>query len=250
MNWFFAAYMFIIGSILGSFLTLVGMRVPLGKRITGRSACDHCDMTIPWVGLIPVVGYFLVKGKCRYCHQKVSIRYPLLELLSGALFFFGYLYLHDNMIEYVVTMFFVSMMFTLTVSDIEHRLVPNSIMLAFLPFLLALRMTETFIPWYMSLLGALAGFLFMVLVAWYGKKRFKQEAMGGGDIKLYALVGLFLGIELVFLSLFFAAVTALLTGRTLLRNMNPIPFVPFIFAGSVLAYVFGPTLLEWYMGLF
>ncbi len=246
----YGLYMFVMGSILSSFYTLVGMRVPRGRRISGRSFCDHCEMDIPWYGLIPIAGWFLVRGKCIHCEKKVSLKYPLLEFLGGLLFFLGYLYLHDNVIEYVITMVFVSLMLIVTVSDIEYQLVPDKILLVFFPLLLGLRLAFPLTTWYMVLLGGAVGFLFMYLIALYGKKRFKQDALGGGDIKLYALVGIFLELELVFFSLFLAATLALLGGKLFLRNMNPIPFVPFIFLGSVLAYIFGPTLLEWYASLF
>ncbi len=249
MDFMWTIYMFIIGAILTSFFILIGMRLPEKKSIMGRSHCDACEAQVPWHGLIPIVGYFLVRGRCHACGARVSIKYPILELLGAALFSLAYFYLSDNVIEYMVSIVFISLMLIVTVSDLEHHMVPDKVLLIIFPLLFVLRMLSDWITPWTSILGALGGFVFMFLVAWYGKNRFKKEALGGGDIKLYVLVGLFLGIELVFLSLFFAAIIALLTAKLLFRNVNPIPFVPFIFAGSLLAYVVGPWLLEWYMGL-
>jgi len=249
MTWIIIIYAFILGAAFTSFLTLVGMRLPKDKTLLGRSECDSCGETIPWYGLIPIVGYFFVKGKCPYCGNKVSPIYPLYELFGGLIFAGGYLYLMDNVVEYVIMMLFVMLMTTVTASDVKHQLVPDKVLIVFAPFLIVLRVLYPLTTPLYALLGGVAGFLFMWLMAWYGKKRFKQEALGGGDIKLYAIIGVVLEIHLVFMSLFFAALIGLIIGKAVIKRMNPIPFVPFIYLGSILAYVFGPSLLELYLGL-
>ncbi|MFW5838917.1 MAG: prepilin peptidase [Bacillota bacterium] len=243
-------YLFILGAILTSFYTLVGMRVPKNQSINGRSICDSCDAKIPWYGLIPILGYLLVGGKCASCNAHISIKYPLYELFGGLLFVLGYLVLMNNIAEYIIYLFFVSLMIIVSVSDIEYQIVPDKVLLFFLPFIFVLRMLFPFTTWYFSLLGAVFGFLFMLLIAYYGKKRFKQDALGGGDIKLYFLIGLFLEVHLVFLSLFFAAILGIILGKIVMKKVNPIPFVPFIFFGSLLAYFIGDPLLTWYTSLF
>ncbi len=248
MELMIAFYMFLIGSILASFFTLVGMRLSEGASIGGRSYCDRCEFVVPWYGLIPVIGYFLLGGKCKYCNVKISAYYPLVEFIGGVLFAVTYLYLYDNVVEYIITLVFFCLMLAVTASDVKDQIVPDKVLLVFLPVILILRIFFPMTEWHLALLGGFAGFGFMYLLAWYGQKRFKQDALGGGDIKLYFLIGIFLEIQLVFLSLFFAALIALITGRVFLKDMNPIPFVPFIFAGSVLAYFFGPTILDWYLG--
>ena len=203
---------FFLGTILTSFLILVGLRLPAGLSINGRSKCDACGETIPWYALIPIVGYFIVKGRCVHCHAKVSPFYPLVEFITGLIFAGGYLYLHDNMVEYLIMMLFVMLLTTVSASDAKHQLVPDKILLIFGPALLILRMIYPLTTWYYSLIGGIAAFLFMWFMAWYGKKRFKQDALGGGDIKLYAIIGIVLEIHLVFISLFFAALLGLLFG--------------------------------------
>jgi len=242
--------LFVLGIVLSSFYTLVGIRVPQKESINGRSHCDHCKQTLPWYGLIPVLGWFIVKGKCVHCKTSVSIKYPIIELIGGLLFALSYFILKDNMIEYSIVLVFISLMIIVTVSDIHYQIVPDKVLLFFLPFIFILRMVFPLTTWYFSLLGGLLGFGFMYFMAWYGKKRFKQDALGGGDIKLYFLIGLFLELELVFLSLFFASITGLIFGKLYIKKMEHMAFVPFIFMGSLLAYFIGPVLLEWYTGLF
>ncbi|MFW6319927.1 MAG: prepilin peptidase [Bacillota bacterium] len=243
-------YLFILGTILTSFYTLVGMRMPKNQSINGRSMCDACDAKIPWYGLIPIIGYLLLGGKCKACDERVSIKYPLYEIFGGLLFVIGYLVLKDNIAEYMIYLLFVSLMIIVSVSDIEYQIVPDKVLMFFLPFIFVLRMLFPLTTWYYSLLGGVFGFLFMLFIAYYGKKRFKQDALGGGDIKLYFLIGLFLEVQLVFLSLFFAAILGIILGKIVMKKVNPIPFVPFIFIGSLLAYFIGDPLLVWYTSLF
>lgn len=243
-------FLFILGASLTSFYTVVGMRVPKNESINGRSHCDHCKKTIPSYALIPVLGYLFTKGRCPYCKNKVSIKYPLYEFIGGLLFGIGYIVLGSNLPEYIVYVVMVSLLIIVTVSDIEYKIVPDVVLLTFLPILFVLRMLYPMTVWYEHVLGAILGFAFMYFIAWYGKKRFKRDALGGGDIKLYFLIGLFLGMQLVFLSLFFASILGIIFGKVTMKKINPIPFVPFIFGGVLLAYYIGPTLLQWYIGLF
>lgn len=239
--------LFVLGAIMTSFLVLVGHRLPKGHALNGRSQCDYCQTTIPWYGLLPMFGWFLVRGKCIHCNEKISLWYPLSELMGGLIFLFGYLLLRDNMVEYSIAMVFVMLMIIVSVSDLKYQVVPNKVLLIFLPVVFVLRMVFPLTTWYYSLLGGVFGFLFMWLMAFYGKKHFKKEALGGGDIKLYFLIGLFLEVHLVFLSLLFASMLGLIFGKLVVRKLEYLPFVPFIFGGVILAYAFGPSLLEWYL---
>ncbi len=243
-------FVFLFGALFTSFYTLIGMRIPNKASIHGRSQCDQCQEVIPWYALIPIFGWFIVKGKCVKCKTRISIKYPIYEITGGLLFSVGYFVLQSNLIEFAAYSVFISLMIIVTVSDIEYQIVPDIILLIFLPLILTLRIAEPIEGYLNVLLGGFLGFLFMFLIAWYGQKRFKKEALGGGDIKLYFLIGLFLGARIVFLSLFFASLLGIILGRIVMKKMNPIPFVPFIFFGSILAYFFGYTLLDWYMGLF
>ena len=241
---------FIYSMTLTSFLTLVGMRLPQKKGILGRSQCDSCNVIIPWYALIPVFGWFLTKGRCAQCGTPVSIKYPIYEAIGGLLYVLGYVVLQDNLLEFAAYAVFISMMITVSVSDIQSMIVPDKILLVFFPLVFALRMITPLTTWYDAIIGGVAAFAFMLLLAYYGKRRFKQDALGGGDIKLYGVIGVFLGWQLVFLSLFFASLLGIIIGKLVLSKMNPLPFVPFIFGGVLLAYFFGADLLAWYGSLF
>ncbi len=247
---------FFYGSVFTSFFTLIGMRIPNEEPINGRSVCDQCRKVIPWYALIPVFGYFISGAKCVHCGERIAIKYPIYEFVGGLLFVLAYFYVMPNVFELVIVNIMLSLMIIVTVSDIEYKVVPNVVLLVFAPFIFGLRVflpllsDEVIMSTGEALTGGVVGFLFMWLIAWYGKMRFKQDALGGGDIKLYFVIGLFLGIRLVFLSLFFASILGIIIGRLVIKKMNPIPFVPFIFFGVIMTYVFGFDLLEWYLSLF
>ncbi len=244
-------YVFMLGLIFGSFFNVVGIRVPQKESLMGRSHCNKCDHKIRWFELIPVLGYILIGGKCTKCKTPISIKYPLMELLTGTLFLVSYIILKDNMVEYVLVVSFISLMTIITVSDLYYKIVPDTILLIFLPIILTLRIASNMMPWYEGIIGGIIAFGFMYLVALYGKVRFKTLALGGGDVKIYFLVGIFLGYNVVFLSLFFAALSGIVVS-IFIRNRKDkyIPFVPFIYFGSMIAYFFGNQIIEWYISLF
>lgn len=242
-------YIFFIGTIFGSFFNVVGIRVPEKESLMGRSHCPNCNTTLGWLELFPIVGYLVLRGKCKTCKTSISVKYPLMEFITGVLFLVSFVILRDNMVEYILIVMFISLMVIITVSDLYYQIIPDGILLIFLPILFVLRYFSPIFPWYNALIAAFLGFGFMYLISWYGKKRFKQEALGGGDIKLYFLIGIVLGTDLVFLSVLFASLIALAYGAVSKKKSGYIPFVPFIFAGSMLAYFIGPYIIDWYISL-
>ena len=244
------SYIFFLGLVFGSFFNVVGIRVPAKETLGGRSHCPKCDHQIGWLELIPVIGYIIIGGKCKKCKSPISIKYPLMELLTGILFLVSYMILRENMIEYILVVSFISLMTIITVSDLYYKIVPDVILIVFLPILVILRIMSEAMPWYEGIIGGVVAFGFMYLIALYGKIRFKQMALGGGDIKLYFLIGIVLGYQTVFLSLFFAALAGIIV-NIFIRNKADkyIPFVPFIYFGSMLAYFYGHTIIDWYTTL-
>ncbi len=249
MNILIYSYIFILGLVFGSFFNVVGIRVPLKESLMGRSHCPNCKKQLGVVELIPVIGYLVLKGKCKECKSPISIKYPIIELITGILFLLSFVILRDNMIEYVLIVLFISLLVILTVSDLYYKVVPNSILLVFLPVILILRLLSPIEMWYDGLLGGLLGFGFMYLIALYGKKRFKKDALGGGDIKLYFIIGLVLGYQIIFLSMLFASLFAMLYSLIFLKKGQYLPFVPFIAIGSLLTYFIGNNILEWYISI-
>lgn len=247
MEYLIYFYIVLFGLFLGSFFNVVGMRIPKQQSLMGFSHCDSCGKKLNYLELFPVIGYILIKGKCKKCGVKISIKYPLMELLTALLFVFFFYKYGGDVLEYIVIVLFISMMVIITVSDIYYQEVPDIILIIFLPIIFLLRILSPIEYWFDGIIGGILGFGFLYLIALYGKFRFKKDAMGGGDIKLYAIVGLFLGYMNVFLSLFFAAIIAI--GYTsIFKKKDYIPFVPFIFAGSLLSYLFGSSIIDWYLG--
>lgn len=242
-------YTFLLGLFFGSFFNVVGYRVPKKESLLGRSHCPNCDRTLGPLELFPIVGYLVLGGKCKNCKTHISVKYPVMELITAILFSVSFVFLHENVVEYILVVVFISLMIIVTVSDMYYQIVPDIILIVFLPVIFTLRMFSTEILWYYSILGGVLGFGFMYFLSWYGKKRFKKEALGGGDIKLYFLIGLFLGVETVFLSLMFAAIAGLIFSAIQRKKTGYLPFVPFIGIGSLLAYYFGETIIDWYIGL-
>lgn len=250
MELLISIYIFVIGLYLGSFYNVVGIRVPAKESLMGRSHCTNCDHQISWWELLPVIGYIFLRGKCRKCKTHVSIKYPLMELLTGTLFLVSYMILKENMVEYILVVSFISLMTIVTVSDLYYKIVPDVILLVFLPIIITLRSMSDVMPWYEGIIGGVVAFVFLYFIALYGKMRFKREALGGGDIKLYFLIGVFLGYQTVFLSLFFAAILGLIVSVFIRNKKEYLPFVPFIYFGSMVAYFFGQTILDMYLSLF
>ncbi|KIL44561.1 prepilin peptidase [Jeotgalibacillus soli] len=232
---------------MGSFYNVVGLRVPKKESIVHPgSHCASCQHELKWFELIPVVSYIILKGKCRKCGQGVSLIYPVIEMLTGLLFAFSF-YLLGFSLEFLVALVFISLLIIIVVSDIAYMLIPDSILILFGSILLLLRIIEPLSPWWDSFAGAAAGFCLLLLIAVVSK-----GGMGGGDIKLYAVVGLVLGVKLTLLSFFIAALLGSIVGMTAIsmkirKRKEPIPFGPFIAAASVITYFFGAELINGYV---
>jgi len=186
--------------------------------------------------------------KCPNGHRNYYLFLAII-LISIFLSILGYSFKPD---EIIVFLLFTTLMISVTISDILDQIVPDRLIVIFLPLLVILRIIFPTTPWYDAYLGSILAFATFYLIAFIGEKVYKKEAVGGGDIKLYAVIGLFLGVELTFLSIFLASVAGLvftkLFGR--LIKSDYLPFVPFIFIGTFLSYFCGDMLLDWYFGLF
>lgn len=238
---------FLYGIILGSFYNVVGLRVPLKQSIvTPRSACPNCGHQLKPYELIPVISYMLQKGKCRGCQSRISPIYPFFELLTGILFATSPLVIGWSG-ELVVALTLISMFIIIVVSDIHYMIIPDKILIWFAGIFLLERIFIPLSPWWNTLLGAATGFVLLLVIAIVSK-----GGMGFGDVKLYALLGLVLGFKLVLLSFFFSTLLgAVIGGLALLfkivKRKQPIPFGPFIAAGTLTAYYWGSELIDLYL---
>lgn len=251
---FWTADLFVLGTLIGSFCNVVGIRLPAGKSfVKPRSACMSCGSQLHAADLIPILGWVLAGGKCRYCKKPISGLYLLGELSAG--FLFAVLpYAVPEPKEWIIAYPLVSVLIILTVSDLKYRLLPNKIVY---PALIAFGLLRLFIhplPYYQYALGLLLGGGSLLAVTLMAHLQGKP-GMGGGDIKLMALMGLIMGVKLVFICLFLSALAGCVAGGLLIaagklkKGEAYLPYGPFIAAGGLFAMFFGDALASWYISL-
>lgn len=240
--------MVILGLVFGSFVNVVIYRLPKGKSIVSPgSRCPRCDKDISWYDNIPLVSFLLLKGRCRYCKVKISSRYFVVELITGLIFLALYMKfgLTANLLIYIL--FFLSLLI-MSFIDIDTYLISDVIVLPciVLGVILSsvfpgmhynLTKMDSFIY---SIVGMLVGGGILVFLAIIGKLLFKKEAMGGGDIKLLAMIGAFLGWKCVFISIFFASLLGtvfsfILIGLKKKKIDDYVPFGPYLGLGAVVS---------------
>ncbi len=239
-------FIFLYGLIFGSFFNVVGLRIPNNVSIVKpRSACPNCQHQLTPLELLPVFSYLLQKGKCKKCSIKISPLYPSFELLTAILFTISPLLVGWSK-ELIVTLTLISMLMIIVVSDIKYMIIPDKVLLFFAPLFMLERIFIPLNPWWNPLLGATVGFFLLLLIAVISK-----GGMGGGDIKLFAVLGLVLGWKLVllafFISTFFGAVFGII--GMLFKKVErgkPMPFGPYIAHGTLVAYFYGENLINWY----
>lgn len=245
------AIAFLGGLIVGSFITVVAHRVPRGESIVGpRSRCPGCGAQIAAYDNLPVVSWMLLRGRARCCGIAISPRYPLTELTLGALYAATVLVLWGDGGEVALGLVFVTTLLAVTLTDLEHRLIPNKILLvaAVLGAVLAAVTDPGSLPERIAAAAAGGGLLFLVALAY-------PRGMGLGDVKLVATMGLFLGRNVAP-----AIVVALLAGSLVGLMMigrdgaaarkRAIPFGPFLALGGVVGLLAGDQIVDWYLGTF
>lgn len=244
----YTIFLFLFGLVFGSFYNVVGLRVPRKESIVQPpSHCTKCQRQLMALDLVPVLSYLFLGGKCRSCGNKIAWIYPVMELLTGLLFAFAYRQLGWS-IEFIVALFFISLLVIIVVSDIAYMLIPDKVLLFFLPFLVIGRVLSPLTPWWDCAVGAVVGFGILYSIA-----VISNGGMGGGDIKLFFLIGLVLGTMHTLLTLFVAAVIGMIVGLVVLTKnkqgrKTPIPFGPSIALAAIIVYFYGDSLINWYLG--
>jgi leader peptidase (prepilin peptidase) / N-methyltransferase len=242
-------YILLIGLLLGSFFNVVGLRVPAGESIVKpRSHCPRCKRTLTAWELVPIISYVVQGGKCRGCGVRISPLYPFVELFTAILFTISPLLVGWSK-ELIVSWTLISLLMIIFVSDIRYMIIPDKVLLFFAVIFIIERIFVPLSPWWDSLVGAFVGFTLLMLIAVVSK-----GGMGGGDIKLFALLGFVLGWKMVLLAFFFSTLygTAFgLIGMALgkVRRGEPMPFGPYIVLGTLTVYFFGQAILQWYKQL-
>jgi leader peptidase (prepilin peptidase)/N-methyltransferase len=240
---------FIFGLIIGSFCNVVIYRLPQGKSIISPgSHCQSCTAPIlPWDN-IPLLSYLLLRGRCRACKEPISLRYPSVELVSGVLYVLLWFKLGFNFLLAVYAAL-TSTLLTVALIDYDHKIIPNIITLPGIVVGLGLSLWALPITPLASLLGILLGGVFFYLIALVSK-----GGMGGGDIKLIAMIGAFLGWQGAFFTILSGALLGSLVGVTLMvlgkkGRKDKVPFGPFLSAGAILFILWGDDLIHWYLNL-
>ena len=245
------AIAFLGGLVTGSFLTVVAHRVPLGVSIVGpRSRCPDCGTQIAAYDNVPVLSWIALRGRSRCCGERISVRYPLTELALGLLFAGVALDLRDDPAEMALGLMLVSTLVAVTLTDIERRVIPNAILgvSAAAGLLVAALTDPASLP--ERLLAALAGGTVLLAAALA-----YPRGMGMGDVKLVAVMGLYLGKALA-PALLVAFAAGSLAGAVLLvrdgaeARKRAIPFGPFLALGGVVGLLFGDQLVGWYLAAF
>ena len=244
---------FIFGLCIGSFMNVCIYRIPISKSIaTPRSMCPGCNSLISAYDNIPVISYILLKGKCRNCGIPISLRYPLVETISGLTAIAVFMRFGISA-EGLIYFTFVSALVVITFIDIDHRIIPDIISLPGIPigFLLASLVLPS-MNYKTSLTGILTGGGSLLAVAWIYNLITKKEGMGGGDIKLLAMIGAFTGWKGVLFTIFVASAVGTLAGIAVMLKTQKgmklaVPFGPFLSIGAVLYIFFGSEIISWYI---
>jgi leader peptidase (prepilin peptidase)/N-methyltransferase len=239
------------GLMIGSFLNVVIARLPERRSLwMPGSTCPGCGNAIAWHDNIPLVSFVALRGRCRACAAPIPWRYPIVEASTAVLFAVAWLVFGGDLLEFAVAVVFLAALVAITVIDLRHQIIPDAITLpGVVAGLLASFATDR-IAWVESVCGILLGaglFVAVILLS--------RGGMGGGDLKLGAMLGAFLGWQALLVALFVAvmlgglsAVALLASGR--LARKDAIPFGPFLAIGGAVALFWGEAILAWYLGGF
>lgn len=240
----------LFGLALGSFLNVVIARVPAGGSLVHPgSACPGCRAPLAWYDNIPVLSFAALHGRCRTCGMRISWRYPTVEVLTAAVLVVSYVDFGPSA-EFLVACVLLPALIAMTAIDLQHQVIPDAITLPGIPVGLLINVATSRISWVDSVIGMLAGgglFLVIILAS--------RGGMGGGDLKLGALLGAFLGWKALVVALFVAIVLGGAIGAGLLATgrrgrKDPIPFGPFLAAGGAMALFWGGRMFDWWMSGF
>ena len=241
-----------IGMVVGSFLNVCICRMPMGESVVSPpSHCPQCDYRIRWYDNIPLVSYLLLRGKCRGCGMHISLQYPLVELLNGLLTLALFLRFGPTL-AFLVLFLFCSALVVITFIDIEHQIIPDEISL---PGIVIGFICSFFLQgysWLNSLLGILLGGGSLLLVAYGYQWLTGKEGMGGGDIKLLAMMGAFLGWKSILFIIFASSLIGSVIGITMMLVQKKdsklaIPFGPYLAFAAVLYIFYGRQIIHWYL---
>lgn len=271
-------FIFLFGLCVGSFLNVCIVRWPKNESVSkGRSRCPACKSQLAWFENIPLASFVFLRGKCRHCKAGISFRYPLVELLTAVAFLLLYLYLGAT-VQFVFFAYFVASLMIATFADFERQIIPDEVSLTGILLGLTASFFYPILHGEMSRRlgladsagGMLAGIWLIWGTAMLGRALFRKEAMGGGDLKLLAMIGAFIGFEKTLLTFFIAPVVALPVALVVKLKAGKIPgkasresvegsgedipegaiaFGPYLAMASLIALFYGDWILDWIVGM-
>ncbi len=247
-----ALFALITGMLVGSFLNVCICRMPKGESVVfPPSHCPKCDYRIRWYDNIPLVSYLVLRGRCRGCGTHISIQYPVVELLNGLLTLALFLRFGPTPL-FLALFLFCSALVVITFIDLEHQIIPDEISLPGIVIGFACSFILPGHSWLDSLLGILLGGGSLLLVAYGYQWLTGKEGMGGGDIKLLAMMGAFLGWKSILFVVFVSSLIGSVVGVTIMLVQKKdsklaIPFGPYLAFGAVLYLFYGEQIIHWYL---
>jgi leader peptidase (prepilin peptidase)/N-methyltransferase len=238
----------ILGAMIGSFLNVVAYRLPRSKSlVTPGSQCPGCDTPIKPYDNVPVLGWLLLRGRCRTCGTAISPRYPAVEALTAALAVAVIIVEHST-VDKVLGLVLVGILVPIALIDLDHQIIPNKITApaAILALAIGLALKPAGVPEQLIAGAGAAAFLFVFVLAY-------PRGMGMGDVKLAGVLGLFLGRE-VGVAIFVAVIAGTLVGAAVMARLGVqrgrrtrVPFGPFLALGGIVALLAGPAIVHWYL---
>jgi len=249
------AFLFLaVGLIVGSFLNVCIYRLPRQESINWPgSHCTTCNRSLSWYENVPVVSWVVLRGRCRTCHDPISVIYPAVEIITGIVFLAAY-ELYGLTVLTVVRIAFACAMVVLFAIDLRHRILPNVITL---PGIVVGFVASLWLPpgWQSSLIGLVigGGVLFAIGELYYRTRG--VEGMGMGDVKMLAMIGAFLGWPLMLLTLILASFSGAMFGAAMIASGRggakaALPFGTFLAVGALVAAVAGQPIVDWYLAFY
>lgn len=250
MDLLFVGWAALLGAAVGSFVNVCVARLPEGESVVApRSRCPACGARIPWYDNVPILSFFLLRGRCRGCGSRISWQYPAVELATLGIWA-GMALVYGPTPDGLKGAVLFSLLLAIALTDARHYLIPDPLSIGGLAAGLALSLLPGSPDFLLAVAGAAAGFLVLFGVGVVGEWVFKKPAMGGGDMKMMAMIGAFLGPMDAMLTIFLGALTgSLIFGPISLKTGKLVPFGVFLALGAAVTFLVGDALVDWYAAL-
>lgn len=253
-RYYFIVYVIIIGLLglcIGSFLNVVIYRLPNKINLAKpRSFCPTCHHKLAFYDNIPLFSYLFLKGKCRYCHTKISPRYFIIELINFLMYIFLAIYFYkDGLLNASMYCLMFSILLCIFMIDLKHLFIPDSLQISLLLIGLILLFSDLKNNYVNMLLGALVGFCFYLLFYGLSYLVFKKEGLGFGDVKLMGVSGLIIGLDGIIIAIIISSFISLIYVLISKKKNKEIPFAPFLVIGIMISLLTKDFLTTWYLNL-